>query len=217
MALIEKHVYDIPMDQLVTAEGFALESLQMPKERVMDRYADPYNSTLERCLKDLECKGLCASFVVESRDDGAIHLEGGIVLKSKLLPEVMRHADEIVVYAVVVTGHDELMADPDNSMFENMFYNAWGAGYSMSAHRWFKRYIKELAQERGRFAGRGWTPGEDNIEMSLQPALFELIDPGQIGISLLADGSMLPVMSLSGLMGIGSDPAIEEVGVDASE
>ena len=211
MGTIEARVYDIPMDQLKNAEDFTLEALQMDKERVVERYADSYGDTLARCFKELKCQGLCNSFAITAKDGNQIELEGGVILKSKVLAEMLDGADEVVAYAVTVNGHDELMDDPDNSILENMFYNAWGVGFSMSAHRWFKKMIKEQVRECGRYAGRGWIPGEEGVEISLQNELFGLIDPSQIGITLTGT-SMHPVMSVNGFMGISDDPAIEDVG-----
>jgi len=208
-------VCDIPMDQLTTAEGFALESLQMDKERVMKRYADPFNDTLKRCFEELKCQGKYGSFAITSNNGSEIELEGGIILTSKVLAKVLALADEVVAYVVTVNGHDEIVADPENSMFETMFLNAWGSGFSMSGHRWLKKAIQEQVRECGRFAGRGWIPGEEGIEIGLQSELFTLIDPGQIGVTLTGS-IMKPTMSVNGFMGISDDPEIQSIGVDAS-
>jgi hypothetical protein len=217
MATIQERIYDIPMDELTTAVDFALESLQMDKERVMKRYADTYNETLARCHEDLKCQGIYKGFSVVSKSEDEIELEGGVVLKSKKLAEVLHRADEIVAYAVTVNGHDELMADPDLSMFENMFCNAWGVGFSMSAHRWFKKAIQKAARDVDLYASRGWFPGEEGVELNLQNELFELIDPSRIGISLSDTGVMTPVMSVNGFIGICADPAICNDGKDNAE
>ncbi len=217
MATIEKRLYEIPMDELTTAEDFALESLHMDKERVMKRYAETYEETLARCYKDLKCQGVYKGFSVVSKSEDGFELEGGIVLKSKNLAKVMFRADEIVAYAVTVNGHDELMADPDLSMMESMFFNAWGVGFSMSAHRWLKKKIQKEARDSDLYAGRGWIPGEESIEMNLQRELFELLDPSQIGISLADSGVMTPVMSVNGFIGICADSAICNDGKDIAE
>ena len=217
MATIELQVIDIPLEQLTRAEEFALQSLQMSKERVLGRYADQYNETLERCYKDVTCPGMFKGIPVTAKNDDEIHLEGGIVLKSKTLAKMLHRADEVVAYAVTLIGHDELLNDPDNSMLEGMFYNAWGAGFSMAGHRWLKKIIAEQASERGRYAGRGWTTGEDDVELRLQEQLFQMIDPSQIGLSVEDSGIMHPVMSVSGFMGISDDPAIVEDGADKGE
>lgn len=216
MAAIEERICDIPMDELTTAEDFALESLHMDKERVMKRYADTYEETLARCHKDLKCTGIYKGFSVVSKSGDEIELEGGIVLKSKKLAEVLHRADEIVAYIVTVNGHDELMADPDLSMFENMFYNAWGAGFSMSGHRWLKKKIQKAARDCELYASRGWIPGEEDIELNLQNELFELIDPSRIGVSLSDTGLMTPIMSVNGFIGICADPTICNDGKDVA-
>ena len=217
MAVIEERIYDIPMDELTTAEDFALESLHMDKERVMQRYEETCNETLERCFKDLKCQGVSRGFAITSKDGEELQLEGGIVLKSKLLAEVLHRADEIVAYAVTVNGHDELMADPENSMLEGMFYNAWGVGFSMSAHRWLKKKIQQQALDNGSYASRGWIPGEENLEIGLQHELFELLDPTRIGITLSDSGVMRPVMSVNGFIGVCADSAIQFDGKDIAE
>lgn len=212
MATIDACVCDIPMDQLETAEAFALESLQMDKERVMKRYAETYDETLKRCNDEVKCRGMYDCFTIEANDGEEIRLEGGVVLKSKVLAEALSLADEVVAYIVTLNGHDELLENPDNSMLEGMFYNAWGSGFSMSGHRWFKKAIQEKVLACGRYPGRGWYPGEDGVEIGLQNELFELIDPSKIGVTL-SGTAMRPVMSVNGFIGIGNDPAIQEVGL----
>ena len=216
MGTIEACVREIPMDQLKNAEEFTLESLHMDRDRVMQRYAETYEDTLERCFKELKCQGLYKPFAIIARNDDEIQLEGGFTLKSKVLADALSLADEVVAYAATVNGHDELMEDPENGVLENMFYNAWGVGFSMSAHRWLKKLIQDQIRENGRYAGRGWIPGEEGVEVGLQKDLFELIDPGQIGITL-SGTVMRPVMSINGFMGISDDPDIESVGAEASE
>ena len=215
MGTIETRVCDIPMDQLTSAEGFALESLQMDKERVMKRYADPFESTLKRCFEELKCQGKYGSFAISSNNGCEIELEGGVILKSKMLAEALALADEVIAYVVTVNGHDEIVADPENSMFETMFLNAWGSGFSMSGHRWLKKALQDHVREGGRYAGRGWIPGEEGIEIGLQNELFTLIDPGQIGVTLTGS-IMKPTMSVNGFMGISDNPEIQNVGSDAS-
>jgi len=216
MGTIEACVRDIPMDQLKNAEAFTLESLHMDRDRVMERYAATYEDTLERCFKEFKCHGMYKPFAIVARDGDEIQLEGGLTLKSKVLADALSLADEVVAYAATVNGHDELMEDPENGVLENMFYNAWGVGFSMSAHRWLKKLIQDQIRENGRYAGRGWIPGEEGVEIGLQKDLFKLIDPGQIGITL-SGSVMRPVMSINGFMGISDDSAIEVVGGDDSE
>ncbi|HAM14382.1 MAG TPA: hypothetical protein DCP91_00660 [Eggerthellaceae bacterium] len=212
MTSIQPTVYDIPIDELQSAEEFAFEALHMDREMVMDQFDDVYENTIARCRETLACKGMYARFAVERVRDEAIELAGGTVLESDLLATMFQHADELAVYAATVHGYEALVEESRDEMFDGMFYNAWGIGFSMSAHRWLKQAIAEQASSEGKYVGRSWTPGEDEVAMSLQTPLFGLIDPSAIGITLGQNMLMRPIMSVTGFMGISGDPAIREDG-----
>lgn len=216
MKTIDSGICDIPLQELENVEEIAFQMMQMSRETVMDQFDDVYEDTLEACLNTFDCKGMFKSFAIESADDTSIALEGGAVLESGVLSKYLDGADELVVYAVALHGYEKLANEAEGDMFDSMFYNAWGIGYSMSAHRWMKAFLAKQAREAGRFAGRGWTPGEDKLEFSLQGPLFELLGPSAIGMSLLDNGLMSPLMSVSGIMGISSDPAFVQVGSDVA-
>ncbi len=212
MPAFEPYVCDVSLSQLDDAEEFAFAMLHMDRETVMDQFDDIYEDSLEACNETLSCKAIWQGFEVESVEDDCIRLSGGGVLESTFLARVLHRADEIVMYATTIHGFDELMKNCGDDPLDSLFYNAWGVGFSMSAHRWLKENLANQAHEKGLFASRGWVPGEDELELSLQGALFELIDPAQIGISLDANGLMRPMMSVSGFMGICADSAIETDG-----
>lgn len=214
---IEPFVCTIPLEDIANAETIAFNMLGMDRETVEEEFDDVYEDTRAACLDTLVCKGMAQSFRVESIDENEIRLEGGVVLESRALAEVLHRAEHIVMYALTVHEFEALANNPANDMFESMFYNAWGVGYSIGGHAWIKQTIATRAHELGLYAGRGWTPGEEDLELSLQRVLFECIDPSQIGIRLLENGMMRPVMTVSGFMGLSSDPAIEQDGADKTE
>ena len=215
MTIIESRVCDIPLSELQTAEECMLGVLHMDRETMLNRFEEEYERTNTRCADSFVCRGMYKSFPIASVTDTGVELEGGPTFESPFLASMLQRAEELVLYAVTVHGYEDLARDPDNDMIDSMFYDAWGAGYSMSAHHWLKASIGDQAQAAGMYAGRGWTPGEDNLEMSLQKDLFKLLDPSQIGITL--EGGMHPVMSVSGFMGISSDPAIEQDGASVGD
>lgn len=49
---------------------------------------------------------------------------------------------------------------------------------------------------------------KEKLEMILKRPLFQAIDHAEIGLSISGSGSMRPVMSVSGFVGIGDEPAI---------
>ena len=214
MSIIKPFTCDIPIDQLQNVDEFALEALHMDRDSVMEEFDDVYEDTRERCFSTFECKGMYASFPIERISDGNVFLTCGAVLESELLAKMLSRAEEVVMYAVTVHGFDVLMKNPDNDMFDSMFYNGWGIGLSMASHRWIKQAIADEAGKAGCYAGRGWTPGEDDLEFSLQKTLFDLLDPTTIGIRMTETMLMSPMMSVSGFIGISTDPEIQNDGSD---
>lgn len=213
MALLESCVCSIPLDQLQDAEDLCFEALHMDRETVMDQFDDIFEDATERCGGALECKGMYKSFPISAIEDDVVRI-GDVSLESKACADALRCADELVIYAVTVHGYEELVKNPGNDPFDNMFFDAWGVAYAMSSHRWIKAAILEQASSKGRYVGRGWVPGEGELEMGLQRDLFDLLDPSAIGISLPESGLMHPMMSISGFMGVSDNPEIESIGKD---
>ena len=217
MAIIEPLACDIALDQLSGVDDFMFSALNMDRETVMEDFDDIYEDTLERCRETISGKGMFAGFPIEHVDPDAIFLENGTAIRSKVLPRYMQRAKELVLYAVAVHGYEELAQDPNNTPFDGMFFNAWGIGYAKACYRWVKEAMKERATRAGCHIGRGWAPGEGELEIELQGDLFHLLDPSRIGIERTAAGFMHPTMTLSGFLGISDDPLIESEGTDASD
>lgn len=211
---IEPFVCEIPLQEIANVETQTFNMLGMDRETVMEEFDDVFEGTRAASAEAFKCVGMARGFRVESVGGDEVRLEGGVILESPALAEAFDLAEEVVMYAVNVRGFEERANNPENDVFESMFYNAWGVGYTMGSHAWIKQTIADRARERGLYAGRGWTPGEGDIGFALQRVLFDCIDPSQIGIRLLDNGMMRPVMTVSGFIGLSSDPAIEQVGAD---
>ncbi len=216
---VSPRVCTIPNDQLNDIEKLALATLHMSKDDALERFPEDYEDTYAKCLDTFECKGMFSSFPVERREGDEIHLEGGAVLKSQMLAGLLHRADEVVFYAVCTHGYEELASEASDSddLIGGMFYDAWGGGYTIAAHRWIKQAIADAARENGRYVGRGWAPGEEGLEMQLQKTLLEHLDVSRIGMSIAGKYTVRPVMSLCGIMGISDDEAIKHDGADIAE
>ncbi len=214
MATVKARVSDIPLEELERVEDSAFEMLHMDREMVMEQFDDIFEDTDEACRGTLRCKGMYRSFAIEEISGDAVRIEGGVTLSSSMLASALAKADEVVLYAGVVHGYEELAKAARDSMFDGMFYDAWGVGYTMGVHRWIKNAIGEAVAASGRHAGRGWVPGEGDLELGLLRAVFAALDPGQIGLELLDSGLMRPVMAVCGIIGLSDDPTIADVGTE---
>ena len=214
MAVIQPFAGIIPIEELTGAEEGVFEMLHMDRDDVMDQFDDVFEDTDAKCRENLVCKGMYVSFDIEGIEGDAVRIKGGATLVSQLLAKVLSCADELVFYAITVHGYEELTKDPDNSMFDSMFYDAWGVGYAMDCHRWIKDAIDERVHASGLHVGRSWIPGEGELELDLQNEVFKILDPSQIGLEISESGRMRPVMTISGMKGVSTNPEIESAGQD---
>ena len=216
MASIEARICDIPLEELKGVEDFAFDMLHMDREMVMEQFDDIYEDTDERCREILRCKGMYRSFAIEHNDGAAVHVEGGATLASAFLADKLSIADEVVLYAGVVHGYEELAKAAKDSMFDGMFYDAWGVGYTMGVHRWLKGAVDAAVASAGRHVGRGWVPGEGDLELGLLRDVFAVLDPSPIGLELSDSGLMHPVMAVCGIAGVSDDSAIADIGIEVT-
>ncbi|MBQ9069285.1 MAG: hypothetical protein IJ131_09560 [Eggerthellaceae bacterium] len=216
MATISSWAGDFALDQLADGEELSLNLLHMDKETALSRLDDIYTEGFERCQSTFDCKGMYRSLSVVGKSDDAIELEDGVVFKSAQAARLLCHAEEVVLYAATVHGYEEMLDASGGDALEEMLCNAWGAGYSMSCNGLVKGMIVQAAQEQDLFVGRGWSPGENDLDIGLQKTLLDAMDIAQIGVS--AKGTMVrPIMTVCGFMGVSSDPVIKQDGADLPE
>ena len=209
----KKHIgsglFNIPKDELRNAEKFCLENLHMDKRILPEKYQSSYNYTHAEALKWLDCKGMYKGFPIESVEDGKIRLSSGTVLESEVLAREFAGAKEMVVFAVAVHGFEELCKQAGNSGLEVVFYSGWGVGFSTNSQQWIENAIRERAHSIGLYSGKSWSPGEEDVDMSLQAPLDEMLNLSRIGLTLKSTGVMQPAMSVTGFIAVSDDPDLE--------
>ena len=131
MTTTEPQVFETMLDDLDDAEELSFGILQMDREMVMEQFDDVYESTRERCVDKMQIRGMYRRFPIDRVEADAIVLEGGARIESAPLAGYLQLAEEVVLFAVAVHGYEELSKDPDNDMFDGMFFDAWGAGITV--------------------------------------------------------------------------------------
>ena len=112
-------------------------------------------------------------------------------------PDVVRLASELM------TKQDELAA---------MVVNAVGAERAEAAEAAVIDELREQTEPAGFGPTLPYSPGYCGMSLTEQSKLFSLFDQKNIGVTLSADCLMLPLKSVSGLIGIGPAEEVEEFG-----
>lgn len=132
-------------------------------------------------------------------DDGNIVLENGTEF---ILPEMEQESDTAYLAACAMTiGFDleeqcrEL--NKENEFIDAMILDAAGSStLETMAEKSFKK-IQVLADDMNLYAGCRFGPGYQDMPMSMQQHLFDLVETGPLNLSLGSNMIMKPLKSLS--------------------
>ena len=136
-----------------------------------------------------------------------LELEGGSTLHGQVLTEHLAAAEEIVVaiYTVGETLDERLTLALQGSLPYALALDALGTAAVDELGRQVQAYFQNLALADGKKLSMCYSPGMLGWELADgQPQIFDLVDAGQIGVSVAETGRMSPRKSISAVFGLGS-------------
>ena len=132
-------------------------------------------------------------------ENDKIYLLNGTVIESKMLPIIFEDALEIVMY--VLTVQSEVNEDSED-MMTTFFLDSWGTAFAECGSEWMKSKIVEKIKEQNLFETTSWNPGQHNVSLENQHAIFSLLKPEEIGVHLTETLMMIPQKTVSGFFAI---------------
>ena len=150
---------------------------------------------------------------VESCDAGGLCLAGGIILHCDAFPRFLTESTDVVVFALTAGPRiDEELARLNDAgdLLEMLFVETAGWLAVEEVTKAFAAHLRADAKGEGLKITRRMGPGysyptkDGDAEWLLeeQRFLFELLDDGNMPVTMLESCAMLPKMSRSGLFGL---------------
>ena len=125
-----------------------------------------------------------------------------------VIAEAMQEASSIAVFTVTLgTGYDKWMEDikaQDNIMYE-FVANSMGSILADSLTEDLIGVLRSAAADQGLKITNNYSPGYCGWHLSEQKLLFSLLPDGISGITLTDSCLMLPIKSVSGIIGVGKN------------
>ena len=146
-----------------------------------------------------EIKEICENEVV---------LVSGISFTGEMPPRILKDSDSVFSYVITLCGFEELK----NTMTDIMalyFMDAWGTAFAEAGQAWLGKYVKSLLEEEGLTRTHLWSPGQHEFSLANQRSLFSILKPEEVGCTLTKTLMMVPVKSVSGIMG-GTSPEVKD-------
>jgi len=173
------------------------------------RVREDFEQVLNEDVKVFEPIACYDSYRIDNCLHDRFELQGGIRIGGGPVIEVLRGAQEIVVAVCTIgTAVDEKVRDyqADKDHFKAVMLDEV-ASWAVDQIR--KGLYVELEAE---LKNRGWrastmlSPGESAWTVDDQRVIFDILDTSKIGVSLNDSCLMIPLKSLSMIMGIGTQP-----------
>lgn len=198
---------DIPLDQLTDIEELFFRQIRMDAAKAIEKFSSLIDKTKKISLATINCQGIFGIFQIENSNDGTLRINGGEILKSAMLAEVLNKSEQLAIFAITAHGYESL-DEKAGTLIEKLFYDAWGTALIEAATTWLQGHIKTLLSDKGFHMTCSWSPGQHNVSIGLQHTVFRMIHPQQIGISLDTNMMMHPKKSGTGICGISRDPSL---------
>lgn len=169
-----------------------------------------YGSSVEDAFKavqeNLEIGMLYQCDNIASAGEKAVTLECGVSYTGEMPMRILKDSKQVISFVISLCGYTEMVEKAEDIM-EQYFLDVWGSAYVEAAQGWLGRYLLEELRREGMSGTHLWSPGQHGFELSNQRTLFRLLEPEEIGCSLTESFMIVPVKSVSGIMGIVSPDA----------
>jgi len=185
-----------------------------PEASVAPQMSERIDGEISRSLPLVRAAGMFRVFGITSLERRSISLEGGITFRGAI-GEYLGDIEGLAVF--IATAGEEIYRKAQEDLkagrvLEGMVANAVGSEAADSATESLRTRIREMAAAEGLAITLPYSPGYCGMKLEEQKNVFSALDGSRIGVRLLSSGIMIPIKSVSGVIGIGSPAAVGEDG-----
>ena len=193
-------VIEIPMNELRQQGEYFKRHTGIDLADIPEKYGDSVLQA-QKSIESLKIRAVYQCADIAEQSDRAVTLSTGEVLAGKIPPMLLKDSAQVVCLVVSLTGYEALLVQTEDIM-ENCFLDSWGSTYIEVAAEWvLDRVRRDLAAEN-LHTTHMWCPGQHEFDLTNQRALFQLLQPEEIGCTLAKSCKMIPVKSISGIVGV---------------
>jgi hypothetical protein len=201
VAKLTRQIIDVPAEQVPGIEKLFGQMLNMDMENIPNKYKKAFDRTKSVASDTFRMKAIYESYELHEMNGDELKLENGVVLKSQVMADMFRNAFELVFYVVTLYGYEEADEAEDN-MFNKLFLDHWGTAFIECADSWMGKTIAKTLEAQEIYATHSFSPGQLDIPLELQTPIFDVLMPGEIGVTLNDRFMMHPKKTVSGFIGL---------------
>lgn len=203
MELLRSFTLNLTVEQMLVQQGRGRSA--GPASPEMLRL---YGEAIAKAKELAEPQALYDLFDVQVVRDDALVLANGHALRSNLVVTQLARARQIAVAVCTIgprleTEASRLFAQGQGAM--GFLYDSAGSLAVSHVARALVQHVQELAASRGQKASFPISPGSADCTLEDQKVVFDLLPAERIGVHLTESLLMVPLKSVSLLIGIGDD------------
>jgi hypothetical protein len=133
-------------------------------------------------------------------------VEDSIIIKSKVITQLMEHCSKIAIFLVTIGEYLEETAHrlaKDGCMLQATVLDAVGSDAVEKLAEFIQDRIREGANTEGLVTSQRVSPGYCDWNIGQQRMLFRALKGNTLGVHLTGECLMLPQKTISGIIGIG--------------
>lgn len=191
-------------------------------ERILksERNRKAYEAAKADLLDAVTPKAAWNCFKIKDVNNGKVVLEDNTEIGSEYVQETIRGAHYLLVVVITIGDEVECRAKKymkNGKMFHGILLDSFGSWATDSVRKQFASWIrKKMHSENGFRTSIALSPGETKWPLQGQSAIFDLLseETAKIGVRLRESLMMLPIKSLSFVIGTGPDKLGKEKGMN---
>jgi len=133
-------------------------------------------------------------------------IEDSIIFKSQVIAQLLEHCNQVAILLVTIGKYLEETTSKlarDGLMLQATVLDAIGSDAVEKVADFVEGRIKEIAESKGLFISRRFSPGYCDWNIGQQRMIFHALIGNMVGVRLTGECLMIPQKSISGIVGIG--------------
>ena len=191
----------VPFSAIGTeAQQMFENSIKRSIEGMVERLAKPVLYTREILHDKTRLLGQYRMLKLDDESDSeTLSITDGSVLKGEAIGSLEFKSGYLLIFLVTLKNYDETELSLNNAI-ERFYLDSWGSSYIWNAINHIKASIMENLEDRGYEYSRFLFPGQNGLSLENQRAVFSMLEPEKLSVSLNESCLMNPLKSYTSFL-----------------
>lgn len=170
-------------------------------DNVPKRYGNAVSVANDLVARNTSVGAVVMRVPITERNEDSVTLSTGHVLPCPTCSRALVDSQDAILFVLSLRGMEDIKSD---DMLEDFFIDMWASAFAEAAQTKAVDFACDsFAANEGMKRTHIWGPGQHDVEFEEnQKAIFDILEPDDIGCVLTESLMMSPVKSASGIFGI---------------